>query len=183
MKRFLLVSIILLLSILTGFKFIKNQEIKMERINLNSSSFKEGEVIPSKYTCDGKNISPALNWDKPSEEVKRFVIIMEDPDAPGGNFVHWIVYNIPGNVTHFPEDVTPIKNIPDEVLLGTNGFGHIGYGGPCPPSGTHRYFIRIYGLNNALHLEAGAEKAELIRAMDKHIVAEGVLMGKYSRGR
>ncbi len=114
------------------------QEIKMEKINLTSLSFKNGELIPPKYTCDGKNISPALSWDKPSNEIKRFAIIVEDPDSPGGTFVHWVVYNIPSNIKSLPEDITPIKNIPDEVLLGTNNFGHIGYGGPCPPLGTHR---------------------------------------------
>jgi len=155
----------------------------MEKINITSSAFKEGESIPSKYTCDGKNISIPLSWDKPSDEIKRYALIMEDPDSPGGNYTHWIVYNIPANVHYFAEEVTPIKNIPDEVVLGTNSFGHIGYGGPCPPSGTHRYIIKMYGLNNAVHLEAGAEKAELLRAMDKHIVAEGELKGKYSRAQ
>jgi len=153
----------------------------MEKINLTSSSFNNGELIPSKYTCDGKNISPSLSWDKPADSIKRFAIIVEDPDSPGGTFVHWVVYNIPSNIKNLPDDITPIKNIPDEVLLGTNSFGHIGYGGPCPPSGTHRYIFRIYGLSNVVHLEAGAEKGELMRAMQKHIIAEGELMGKYSR--
>jgi Raf kinase inhibitor-like YbhB/YbcL family protein len=143
------------------------KEIKMEKINLTSSSFKNGELIPSKYTCDGKNISPALSWDRPSYTIKRFAIIAEDPDSPGGTFIHWVVYNIPSSINHLPEDITPIKNIPDEVLLGTNSFGHIGYGGPCPPSGTHRYIFRIYGLSNVVHLEAGAEKGELMRAIQQ----------------
>ena len=169
--------------VLSSFAQTNKQANKMEKINLTSPSFNEGELIPSKYTCDGKNISPALKWDKPSNEIKRFALIVEDPDSPGGTFVHWIIYNIPANVTSFQEDVTPIKNIPDEVLIGTNNFGHIGYGGPCPPSGTHRYYFRIYGLNSAVHLEAGAEKGDLMRAMQKYIIAEGELMGKYSRIR
>jgi Raf kinase inhibitor-like YbhB/YbcL family protein len=171
------------LIIAKNFAEIIRQEIKMEKINLTSSSFKNGDFIPSKYTCDSKNISPALSWDKPSDEIKRYAIIVEDPDSPGGTFVHWVIYNIPSHVKSLPEDVTPIKNIPDEVLLGTNNFGHIGYGGPCPPSGVHRYIFKIYGLNNAVHLEAGAEKGELMRAMQKFIIAEGELMGKYSRQR
>jgi Raf kinase inhibitor-like YbhB/YbcL family protein len=179
--HFMVVISAVLLSTLNNFAQINNREIKMIKINLTSTSFKNGELIPPKYTCDGKNISPALSWDKPSNEIKSFAIIAEDPDSPGGNFVHWVAYNIPANITRLPEDVTPIKNIPDEVLLGTNNFGHIGYGGPCPPSGTHRYYFRIYGLNSVVHLEAGAEKGELMRAMQKNIIAEGELMGKYSR--
>lgn len=181
-KHFVILSIVLII-VSENLAQTNSQEIKMEKINLTSSSFKSGELIPSKYTCDGKNISPALSWDKPSDEIKRFAIIAEDPDSPGGNFVHWVVYNIPSSIKSLPEDITPIKNIPDEVLLGTNSFGHIGYGGPCPPSGTHRYFFRIFGLSNAVHLEAGAEKGELMRAMQKYIIAEGELMGKYSRQR
>ena len=157
------------------------RKLKWKKLNLTSLSFKNGELIPPKYTCDGKNISPALSWDKPSNEIKRFAIIVEDPDSPGGTFVHWVVYNIPSNIKSLPEDITPIKNIPDEVLLGTNNFGHIGYGGPCPPLGTHRYTFKIYGLSNVVHLEAGAEKGELMRAMQKYIIAEGELLGKYSR--
>lgn len=176
------VSIIFCILIITALTIAqtKKQEGKV-KINITSDSFKESELIPSKYTCDDKNISPQLAWDKPSDKIKTFAIIAEDPDAPGGNFIHWVAFNIPANVLDLPEDVTPIKNIPEEVLFGTNNFGHIGYGGPCPPSGTHRYFFRIYGLDSAMHLEAGSEKMDLINAMKNHIIAEGELMGKYSR--
>ena len=179
-KHFVILSLIYII-VSKSLAQTNMKEIKMEKINLTSSSFKNGELIPSKYTCDGKNISPSLSWDKPSDEIKRFSIIVEDPDSPGGTFVHWIVYNIPSNIKNLPEDITPIKNIPDEVLLGTNSYGHIGYSGPCPPSGTHRYIFKIYGLSNAVHLEAGAEKGELMRAMQKYIITEGELMGKYKR--
>ena len=179
-KHFVILSLIYII-VSKSLAQTNMKEIKMEKINLTSSSFKNGELIPSKYTCDGKNISPSLSWDKPSDEIKRFAIIVEDPDSPGGTFVHWIVYNIPSNIKNLPEDITPIKNIPDEVLLGTNSYGHIGYSGPCPPSGTHRYIFKIYGLSNAVHLEAGAEKGELMRAMQKYIITEGELMGKYKR--
>jgi Raf kinase inhibitor-like YbhB/YbcL family protein len=180
-QKNIVILYIILVIFSNNFAQTNKQEIKMEKINFTSSSFKNGELIPSKYTCDGKNISPALSWDKPNDGIKRYAIIVEDPDSPGGTFVHWVAYNIPSNIKNLPDDITPIKNIPDEVLLGTNSFGHIGYGGPCPPSGTHRYIFRIYGLSNAVHLEAGAEKGELMRAMQKYIIAEGELIGKYSR--
>jgi Raf kinase inhibitor-like YbhB/YbcL family protein len=151
------------------------------KINLKSESLKENQLIPSIYTCDGKNISPELGWDKPSDKIKTFAIIVNDPDAPGGNFIHWIIFNIPDSILSLPAEVTPIKNIPEEASLGTNSFGHIGYNGPCPPSGTHRYFFRIYGLDNSLKLEAGAEENDLVQAMKNHIIAEGELMGKYKR--
>lgn len=182
-KKHLVILSIILLIVSKNLAQTNMQDNKMEKINLTSSSFNSGELIPPKYTCDGKNISPALSWDKPSDEIKRFAIIVEDPDSPGGTFVHWVVYNIPSDIKNLTEDITPIKNIPDEVLLGTNSFGHIGYGGPCPPSETHRYIFKIYGLSNAVHLEAGAEKGELMRAMQKYIIAEGELVGKYSRQR
>ncbi len=150
-------------------------------ITLTSGSFVKNSLIPSKYTCDGKNISPQLSWNKPSEKIKTFAIITNDPDAPGGNFIHWIIFNIPDTILSLPEDVTPMRNIPEEASLGTNSFGHIGYSGPCPPTGTHIYFFRIYGLDEAIKLEAGIEEKDLVRAMKNHIVAEGELMGKYKR--
>ncbi|HKB86083.1 MAG TPA: YbhB/YbcL family Raf kinase inhibitor-like protein [Ignavibacteriaceae bacterium] len=151
-------------------------------IEIGSRSFSEGEMIPSKFTCDGANISPQLNWNCSVEGVKTFTIIVEDPDASSGNFIHWIVYNIPSRVNSLMENSTPSKNIPDEVLMGTNDFGRIGYGGPCPPSGTHRYYFRIYGLNTAVHLDSGATRKEVLKKMEGHIIARGELMGKYGRG-
>ena len=156
---------------------------KME-IKLYSNAFKEGELIPVKYTCQGANISPELHWNNVPKDVKSFALIVEDPDAPGGDFVHWIIYNIPGNTNELHEDITPSRNIPDEVMLGTNSFGKIGYGGPCPPSGKpHRYYFRIYALDTILHqMESGATKQQLLKVMEKHIIGEGFLMGKYQRG-
>ena len=152
-------------------------------IKISSTAFKEGENIPSKYTCDGVNISPQLRWNTVSAGVKSYAIIVEDPDAPGGDFTHWIIYNIPASVNELHENVTPSRNIPDEVMLGTNSFGRIGYGGPCPPPGkAHRYFFRSYALNTILHhLESGATKQQLLKAMEGHIIEQGHLMGKYKR--
>jgi hypothetical protein len=152
-------------------------------IKLFSSAFKQGNFIPAKFSCEGPNISPQLHWSNAPKDVKSFAIIVDDPDAPGGDFVHWVIYNIPGNLNELHEDVTPSRNIPDEVKLGTNGFGRISYGGPCPPAGKpHRYFFKIYALDTVLHhLESGATKQELLSAMNNHILAEGHLMGKYQR--
>jgi Raf kinase inhibitor-like YbhB/YbcL family protein len=150
-------------------------------IELISRSFGEGESIPSKFTCDGANVSPQLSWNCSVEGVKTFVLIVEDPDAPSGNFTHWLVYNIPADVNLLMENSTPTKNVRDEVLMGTNDFGRIGYGGPCPPSGTHHYYFRMYGLNTAVHLDSGATKREVLKKMEGHIIARAELMGTYQR--
>jgi len=160
------------------------KEHKIMEIKIHSSSFKSGEFIPAKYTCEGGNISPQLHWTKTTNGIKSFAIILSDPDAPGGDFVHWIIYNIPANLKELHEDVTPSRNIPDEVMVGTNSFGHVAYGGPCPPPGKpHRYIFKIYGLDTILHhhLESGPTKNQLLKAMEGHILAEGELMGKYER--
>ena len=156
---------------------------KTMEIKLTSNAFKEGDIIPSKYTCEGVNISPQLRWNDTAGNVKSFAVILEDPDAPGGDFIHWVIYNIPGNIRELHEDITPFRNISDKILLGTNSFGRIGYGGPCPPPGKlHRYFFRLYALNTVLHhIGSGATKAQLIKAMEGHIIGEGHLMGKYQR--
>jgi Raf kinase inhibitor-like YbhB/YbcL family protein len=161
----------------------KSRGIKME-IKIYSNAFKEGEPIPAKYTCQGANVSPELHWSNVPKDVKSFALIVDDPDAPGGDFVHWVIYNIPGSTNELHEDITPSRNIPDEVMLGTNSFGKIGYGGPCPPPGKpHRYYFRIYALDTILHqMESGATKQQLLKAMEKHIIGEGFLMGKYQRG-
>ncbi|MHB1685939.1 MAG: YbhB/YbcL family Raf kinase inhibitor-like protein [Ignavibacteriaceae bacterium] len=155
-------------------------------IKIHSTSFKNGEFIPVKYTCEGSNISPQLSWTETAKGIKSFSIILSDPDAPGGDFVHWVIYNLPGSVMELHEDVTPSRNIPDEVMLGTNSFGHVGYDGPCPPPGKpHHYIFKIYALDTILHhhFESGATKAQLLKAMEGHILAEGELMGKFQRSK
>lgn len=184
-KTTLLTITILIFAILATNEIYSQTKLiskKME-IKVYSSAFKEGGSIPSKYTCEGSNVSPQLHWGDVPKEVKSFALIVDDPDAPGGNFVHWIIYNIPGNTKELHEDITPSRNIPEEVMLGTNGFGRIGYGGPCPPAGKpHRYFFRLYALNTILHhVESGLTKQQLLKAMESHIISEGHLMGKYQR--
>ncbi len=150
-------------------------------IKITSTAFNNGDFIPAKYTCDGADISPHLTWDGIPEGTKTLSLIVDDPDAPGHTFVHWVVYNIPAHIKELPEGVTPTRNIPEDVLMGTNDYGRIGYGGPCPPPGTHRYFFKLYALNSALHLDAGATKGQVLKAMEKHMLGQAELMGKYSR--
>ena len=156
------------------------QEQKME-IKLTSSAFKEGEAIPRQYTCDGIDISPPLEWTGVPKSAKTIALIADDPDAPSGTFVHWVLYNLPAENIGLVENVPATENVKGGGIQGKNGFEKIGYGGPCPPSGTHRYFFKIYALDNELPLKAGATKAEVEKAMQGHIVAQGQLMGTYSR--
>lgn len=150
-------------------------------IELISSEFKEGETIPAKYTCDGKDVSPPLNWSGAPEGTKSFALICDDPDAPVGTWVHWVIYNIPDSVVLLPEAISMKKSVMEDVLQGMTDFRRIGYGGPCPPRGSHRYYFKIYALDIILNLPAGATKVKLLKAMEGHILAEGQLMGKYSR--
>jgi len=148
-------------------------------INITSSAFEEGGLIPPKYTCDGDDISPPLQWDAGPEATKSIALISDDPDAPMGTWVHWVLFNLPPDTTHLHENIPPEEILPNGARQGISDFGRIGYGGPCPPSGTHRYFFKIYTLDTELDLVAGAAKSDLINAMEGHILAEGQLMGKY----
>jgi len=150
-------------------------------MELYSSAFDNNEQLPAKYTCDGENVSPPLGWDNVPEETKTFALIMDDPDAPGGDFVHWLVYNIPASMTDLDENITNL-NLVDSMAMGTNDFRRIGYGGPCPPSGNaHHYFIRLYALDTIMKLDAGASKKELLNAMEGSIVLKTEISCKYSR--
>jgi Raf kinase inhibitor-like YbhB/YbcL family protein len=155
------------------------KENKME-IKLTSAAFKEGQPIPRQYTCDGANVSPPLEWTGVPKTAKAVAIIADDPDAPAGTWVHWVVYDLPAENIGLVENLPPTEDLKAGGFQGTNDFGKIGYGGPCPPSGTHRYF-KVYALDNYLSLKVGATKAFVERAMEGHIVAQGQLMGTYSR--
>jgi Raf kinase inhibitor-like YbhB/YbcL family protein len=172
------------LVLLTNINCAQNNSgrIKME-IKIQSSAFKNEGNIPSKFTCDDKNVSPQLSWSTEVSGIRSFALIVDDPDAPGGDFVHWVVYNIPANIKELPEGSKASKNDPGGILMGRNGFGSIGYGGPCPPSGTHRYYFKIYGLDDVLPFSAGVGKKDLLKAMEGHIIARGELMGRYKRSR
>jgi Raf kinase inhibitor-like YbhB/YbcL family protein len=148
---------------------------------LTSSAFREGELIPSRYTCDGENVSPPLEWDGIPEGTRSLALVVDDPDAPSRTFVHWVLYHLPASVRELAEGVGGSEVIKIGAMQGRNDFHKVGYGGPCPPSGTHRYFFRLYALNAPLELHAGATGKELESAMKGRIAAEAQLMGRYAR--
>lgn len=150
-------------------------------MEIRSSAFQEGALIPGKYTCDGVDVSPPLEWSQVPEGTETFALISDDPDAPVGTWVHWVIYNIPGDLRVLAEGIPAREVLANGTTQGINDFRRIGYGGPCPPRGTHRYYFKIYALDAKLNADAGISKKELIRAMEGHILAEGQLMGKYRR--
>lgn len=142
-------------------------------LKIDSPVFKNEELIPSRYTCEGEDINPPLLIGDIPAKAKTLALIMEDPDAPNGTFDHWLLWNIP---------VAPrIDENSNPGISGKNGFGKTGYGGPCPPSGTHRYFFHVYALDVELDLDAGSDKKTLLDALDNHVLAMGELMGKYQK--
>ena len=150
-------------------------------ITVTSSAFKNGEKIPAKYTADGKNISPPLKWKGADGNVKSYVIVCDDPDAPGGTWVHWILYNISVEMHEVEEKTGNLAELPPGTIHGRNSWGQIGYSGPSPPSGTHRYFFTVFALDKEIHLSSAPGIDELHAAMKGHIVSDGQLMGIYKR--
>lgn len=150
-------------------------------IKVTSTAFEEGGMIPKKYTCDDVDISPPLSWTSVPDSTKSFALICDDPDAPMGTWVHWVLFNLPPEVKELSGNVPPKNELENGGKQGRNDFGKIGYGGPCPPGGTHRYYFKLYALDTVLDLEAGITKAELLSALEGHILAEGQLMGRYQR--
>lgn len=151
------------------------------KINVGSAAFTEGEMIPRQYTCDGADISPPLSWSTLPEGTKSIAIIADDPDAPAGTWVHWLVYNLPPDLKGLPENMPAQNTLANGGIQGMTDFRRIGYGGPCPPRGTHRYFFKVYAIDTMLNLDPGAIKKRLLVSMEEHILAEGELMGKYRR--
>jgi len=148
---------------------------------LASSAFAAGESIPRKYTCDGEDISPPLEWKDPPEGTQSFALLADDPDAPIGTWVHWVLYNLPAEARGLPEALPADAELPDGSRHGKNGWRRLGYGGPCPPRGPHRYFFRLYTLDTVLELTAGVGKKRLLRALEGHVLAHAELMGVYAR--
>jgi Raf kinase inhibitor-like YbhB/YbcL family protein len=152
-------------------------------LKLTSDAFANGQSIPAKYSCIGRNISPALKWNEPPAETQSFALIMEDPDAPAGTWVHWVLFNIPADRRSLQEEL-PItgKNIdPNAIYVGKNSSGNIGYDGPCPPRGTHRYYFKLYALDQTINFLPGATRDQILKGMDGHILAEAELMGTFSK--
>ena len=153
----------------------------MQNISIKSEAFREGETIPAEYTCRGRNVSPALSWSGIPADAKSIALIMDDPDAPAGTFDHWVVYNIPASAQGLPRAVPKNETLSDGSRQGTASSGDVGYHSPCPPSGVHRYYFRIYALDTKLDLPAGATRKQVDDDMKGHILAKGELMGRYGR--
>jgi Raf kinase inhibitor-like YbhB/YbcL family protein len=148
--------------------------------HLTSSAFQNGEFIPKQYTCDGADVSPSLGWSEPPTGTKSLALIMDDPDAPAGTWVHWVLYDLPGDTRKLEEGIAKDRQLGDGMRQGRNDFGKIGYDGPCPPrGGPHRYYFRLYALDRKMNLKTGASKAELERAIKGHVLAEAEIVGRF----
>ena len=180
---FLLVSLICLYFFkgTTDRVYAKTRGGAKMAITITSTAFTDGGMIPRDYTCDGRDISPPLAWAGVPEGTKSLAMICDDPDAPVGTWVHWVLFNIPATVNELPQSMPPDKVLENGARHGINDFRKFGYGGPCPPGGTHRYYFKVYALDIELTQEAGLTKSELLKAMKDHILAEGQLMGRYKR--
>lgn len=159
------------------FAFFSSEMIAIE---LKSTAFKHEDLISPKYTCNGEDVSPELAWGDAPDGVKTFALIMDDPDAPMGTWDHWILFNLPVSTSRLGENV---KQLPEGTRVGKNSWGRNNYGGPCPPDREHRYFFKLYALDTALDLPEGCPKAAVEKAMEGHILAEVVLMGRYDQPR
>ncbi len=152
-------------------------------MQLISPVFSNEGTIPAPYTCDGDDLSPPLRWDDVPAGTQSFALICDDPDAPGGTFVHWVVFNLSPEQRSLPEGVPADRTLPEGGLQGKNDFGKIGYGGPCPPRGTHRYFFKLYALDRPLALSPGASKPQVAAALQGHVLATAEVVGRYQRSR
>jgi len=150
-------------------------------LEITCPAFADNGMVPVKYTCDADEISPPLKWSNPPAGVKCFALLCDDPDAPAKVWVHWIIFNIPADVKELPENVPKVPKLEDGTIQGLNDSGETGYGGPCPPSGIHRYFFKLYALDTMLNLMPGVKKPEFLNALKGHILAEAKIMGKYGK--
>lgn len=147
-------------------------------LTLSSPDFTANGPIPSQYTCTGKNESPALAWQNTPDKTQTFALILDDPDAPSGTWTHWVIFNIPATTQSLTRNQ---ETFPAGTLLGKNSWQHERYEGPCPPSGTHHYYFKLYALDSTLNLAAGATKTDVIQAMQDHVLATASLMGTYKK--
>ena len=150
-------------------------------LHFTSSAFEPGGSIPARHTCTGENISPALNWGEPPEGTQSFALIMDDPDASNGTFVHWVIFNIPGTARGLPEALPSDAKLADGTQQGLGTSHRHGYMGPCPPSGTHRYFFKLYALDAPLSLSSDAGAGDLMNALSGHILVNAELMGTFKK--
>ena len=153
-----------------------------DALSIQAEAFKPGADIPRKFSCQGSDTSPALAWTEPPAGTRSLALIADDPDAPGGTFVHWVLYDLPGTARRLAEALPRGEGITGGGRQGRNDFGKIGYGGPCPPPGNpHRYFFKLYALDRKLDLKAGASKSDVEEAIKGHVLAKAEVMGRYSR--
>ncbi len=177
-----LLLLILLLAIVSGCIAKEKEVNNMEKISISSEAFNDGGTIPDEYTCEGEDISPPLSWQGLPDGTKSIALIMDDPDASGRAFVHWVIYNISGSTQKLAKGIPKKEKLADGSLQGMTDFGKAGYGGPCPPPGKpHRYIFKIYAIDKILDLPSKASKEDAETAMKGHILAKGELIGKYAR--
>ncbi|HTX87562.1 MAG TPA: YbhB/YbcL family Raf kinase inhibitor-like protein [Bacteroidales bacterium] len=170
-----------MLFFLAGCLTAAPQDPRPKKMNIESRSFSPDGSIPPQFTCDGKNISPALLWKGFPAGTQSFALIVDDPDARAGTWIHWLLFNIPSSVTSLEENFSYDGRKETRILAGVNDFGSLRYGGPCPPSGTHRYLFKIYALDIFLELKEGASRKQVEAAMAGHVLANGELIGLYRR--
>ena len=171
---------IILASLLSNITFPATGGYAME---IKSPAFQSGKTIPTKYTCDAEDASPELKWSGTPKDTKSFALISDDPDAPMGTWVHWVIYDLLPTLTGLPEGVPKTEKLQNGAKQGITDFKRVGYGGPCPPPGKpHRYYFKLYALDSMLNLPPNLIKSDLLRAMRSHILAEAELIGTYKRG-
>jgi len=178
-----ILAILLMINLISCHKG-KETETEMKGANvmkISSPAFSNEGDIPSIYTCDGANYSPPLQWTGVPESAKSLALIADDPDAPMGTWVHWVIYNIPVTTEGLAEQFSLEPELPDGTLQGMTDFGRVGYGGPCPPSGTHRYYFKLFALDTTIDSKPGIVRADLLKAMEGHILDSATLMGTYHR--
>lgn len=177
MKRNLIGIIAMSILIVLSFVFCTRSNYKLKNkstMKITSTAFTDSTSIPLKYTCQGDNINPELKIEGVPENAKSLALIMDDPDAPMGTWVHWVVWNISPDITTIPQN-----SVPAESIEGITSFGKSGYGGPCPPKGVHRYYFKLYALNDKLNIPKNSNKEDLLKAMDGKIIQQAELMGTY----
>jgi hypothetical protein len=171
-----------LLTVGASWKLRAGQQPPAKTFKLETSAFAPGGEIPKKFTCQGADVSPALTWSEPPAGMKSFVLIADDPDAPMGTFVHWVVYDLPATARRLPEALPGNQEMSGGGRQGVNDFSMSGYAGPCPPPGKfHRYFFRLYALDTVLNLKGGATRREVDQAMQGHVLAQAEVMGRFKR--
>jgi Raf kinase inhibitor-like YbhB/YbcL family protein len=159
----------------------KTAQTEIVPIEMTSPAFQDGGTIPRQYTCEGEDISPPLNWGPVPDGTQSLALIVDDPDSAAGAFAHWVLYDLPADVQGLPENLPRDKTFPVGGEQGVNDFDVLGYRGPCPPSGTHRYFFKLYALDTKTNLPPGATRERLLDAMEGHVLAQGQIMGRYRR--